>query len=151
MAWRAAFDAVFAGIAGMFYRAESRRWARSYLTGLPAPVERKDSWQLSDAAGVVAPDGLQHFLNRSRWEADELRDRLRSYAAGALACPNGVLVVDETGFVKIRGEIGGCPAAVLRHRRTRGEPSARGVPRLRCRRGPSTDRPRAVFAGIVGG
>ncbi|APE34678.1 hypothetical protein BOX37_12745 [Nocardia mangyaensis] len=83
-AWRAAFDEVFAGIAGMFGRAESRRWARSYLTGLLAPVERKNSWQLSDAAGVVGPDGLQHFLNRSRWDADELRDRLRSYVTTAM-------------------------------------------------------------------
>ncbi|MBF6212203.1 IS701 family transposase [Nocardia puris] len=99
-AWRVAFDEVFASIAGMFGRAESRRWARSYLTGLLAPVERKNSWQLADAAGVVGPDGLQHFLNRSRWEADELRDRLRSYVTTALARPDGVLVVDETGFLK---------------------------------------------------
>ncbi|MFE9328965.1 IS701 family transposase [Nocardia sp. NPDC052278] len=99
-AWRVAFDDMFAGVAGMFYRAESRGWARSYLTGLLAPVERKNSWQLADAAGVVGPDGLQHFLNRSRWGADELRDRLRGYVAGALACPDGVLVVDETGFLK---------------------------------------------------
>ncbi|MFQ6396166.1 hypothetical protein ACLMAJ_22170 [Nocardia sp. KC 131] len=27
-------------------------------------MERKNSWQLADAAGVVKPDGLQHFLNR---------------------------------------------------------------------------------------
>ncbi|MBO0853396.1 MAG: IS701 family transposase, partial [Nocardia sp.] len=58
-AWRVAFDDVFARVAGMFCRAESRRWARSYLTGLLAPVERKNSWQLSEAAGVVGPDGLQ--------------------------------------------------------------------------------------------
>ncbi|MRH93559.1 IS701 family transposase [Nocardia sp. SYP-A9097] len=99
-AWRAGFDEVFARVADVFGRVEPRRWARSYLTGLLAPVERKNSWQLADAAGVVEPDGLQHFLNRSRWDADELRDRLRSYVAEALAGPDGVLVVDETGFLK---------------------------------------------------
>ncbi|WP_433204960.1 IS701 family transposase [Nocardia sp. CA-107356] len=99
-AWRAGFDEVFARVAGVFYRAEPRRWARSYLTGLLAPVERKNTWQLSEAAGEVDPGRLQHFLNRSRWDADELRDCLRSYVAEALACPDGVLVPDETGFLK---------------------------------------------------
>ncbi|WP_442943408.1 IS701 family transposase [Nocardia sp. NBC_00565] len=99
-AWRVGFDEVFARVAGVFYRTEPRRWARAYLTGLLAPVERKNSWQLADAAGVVEPDGLQHFLNRSRWSADDLRDHVRSYVAESLACPDGVLVPDETGFVK---------------------------------------------------
>lgn len=66
------------------------------LTGLLAPVERNNSWQLSEAAGEVRPARLQHFLNRSRWDADELRDRLRTYVGEALGCPDGVLVPDET-------------------------------------------------------
>ncbi len=99
-AWRAGFDEVFARVAGVFYRAEPRLWARAYLTGLLAPVERKNTWQLSEAAGEVDPGRLQHFLNRSRWDADELRDCVRSYVAEALACPDGVLVPDETAFLK---------------------------------------------------
>ncbi|WP_433192196.1 transposase [Nocardia sp. CA-107356] len=99
-AWRVGFDEAFSRVAGVFGRVEPRRWARAYVTGLLAPVERKNSWQLSKAAGVVEPDGLQHFLNRSRWSADELRDRVRAYAAESLACPDGVLVPDETGFLK---------------------------------------------------
>ncbi|MFE3000822.1 transposase [Nocardia sp. NPDC059246] len=91
-AWRSGFDEVFAPVAGAFYRAEPRRRVRAYLTGLLAPVERKNSWRLSEAAGVVEPGGLQHFLNRSRWGAEELRDRLRSYVAEALAGPDGVLL-----------------------------------------------------------
>ncbi|MFE3003205.1 transposase [Nocardia sp. NPDC059246] len=65
-AWRSGFGEVFARVAGVFYRAEPRRWARSYLTGLLAPVERKNAWQLSEAAGEMDPGRLQHFLNRSR-------------------------------------------------------------------------------------
>ncbi|WP_446226232.1 IS701 family transposase [Nocardia sp. IBHARD005] len=99
-AWRAGLDETFGQVADLFGRVEPRRWARAYLTGLLAPVERKNSWQLSEAAGVVEPDGLQHFLNRSRWSADSLRDRVRSYVAQALSRPDGVLVVDETGFLK---------------------------------------------------
>ncbi|WP_433709405.1 transposase [Nocardia sp. CA-084685] len=94
------FDDLFARVAGVFGRVEPRRWARSYLMGLLAPVERKNSWQLAEAAGVIDPGGLQHFLNRSRWSAEELRDLLREYVAEALAGPDGVFVLDETGFVK---------------------------------------------------
>lgn len=74
--------------------------SRLRVTGLLAPVERKNSWQLSEAAGAVSPDGCQHLLNRARWSADELRDRLCSYVGESLACPDGVLVPDETGFLK---------------------------------------------------
>ena len=49
---------------------------------------------------MVEPDRLQHFLNRSRWSADAVRDCVRGYVAESLACPDGVLVVDETGFIK---------------------------------------------------
>lgn len=39
-------------------------------------------------------------MGRSSWSADELRDVVRSYVTEALGDPDGVLVVDETGFVK---------------------------------------------------
>ncbi|WP_328715948.1 transposase [Nocardia salmonicida] len=83
-AWRAGFDEVFDQVAGLFGRVEPRRWARAYLTGLLAPVERKNSWQLADDAGVVEPDGFQHFLNRSRWSADELVAEIRRLLAIAV-------------------------------------------------------------------
>ncbi|MET9031076.1 IS701 family transposase [Nocardia sp. NPDC004168] len=98
--WRAGLNDVFARVAGAFGRAEPRGWARAYVTGLLAPVERKNSWQLAEAAGAVSPDGCQHLLNRTRWSADEVRDQIRSYVVEVLASPDGVLVVDETGFVK---------------------------------------------------
>jgi SRSO17 transposase len=68
--------------------------------GLLAPVERKNSWQLAEAAGLADPWRVQHFLGRAKWSADAVRDVLCSYVAANLAGPDGVLVVDETGFVK---------------------------------------------------
>ncbi|OLT27364.1 transposase [Nocardiopsis sp. CNR-923] len=100
VAWRAGLDELFDHLAGCFGRVESRRWARAYLTGLLAPVERKNGWQLAEAAGATRPTGIQHFVDRSRWDADAVRDQVRSYVARALAGPQGVLVVDETGFCK---------------------------------------------------
>lgn len=84
-AWRSGFDDLFAQMAGVFGRVEPRRWVRTYLTGLLAPVECKNSWQLSEAAGVIDPGSLQHFLNRLRWSADELRDLWVSMRAAR--CP----------------------------------------------------------------
>ncbi|MGY1901064.1 hypothetical protein [Nocardia gipuzkoensis] len=70
--WRRLYD-VFARIAGAFGRAEPRGWARAYVTGLSAPVERKNSWQPAEAAGAVSPDGCQHLLNRACRRAAEQR------------------------------------------------------------------------------
>jgi SRSO17 transposase len=67
---------------------------------LLAPLERKNGWHLAEAAGDASPDGVQDFLARTRWDADTLRDVLRSYVIEHLADPDGVLVIDETGFLK---------------------------------------------------
>lgn len=87
-------------MAGLFGRVELRRRAKSYLVGLLAPVERKNGWQLAEAAGDATPVRVQHFLSRAVWSADAVRDALRSYVAAHLAAPNGALVVDELDFVK---------------------------------------------------
>lgn len=43
---------------------------------------------------------MQSLLGRSRRQADGLRDSVRAYAIEALGDADGVLVVDETGFLK---------------------------------------------------
>ena len=87
-------------IGGRFGRTELRRRVRSYLQGLLAPVERKNGWQLAEAAGDATPDGMQELLSRVRWDADAVRDDLRVYVGEHLSAPGGVLVLDETGFLK---------------------------------------------------
>src|SRR5215212_8668507 len=37
-------------------------------------VERKNGWQLAEHAGDRTPDGVQDFLSRMRWDADQVRD-----------------------------------------------------------------------------
>ena len=63
-------------------------------------MERKNGWQLAEAAGDRTPDGVQEFLSRVRWDADAVRDDLRAYVVAHLGDPAAVLVLDETGFVK---------------------------------------------------
>jgi SRSO17 transposase len=72
----------------------------AYLRGLLAPIERKNGWQLAEAAGDPTPDGVQDFLARMRWDADAVRDDLRAYVVEHLGDPGAVLILDETGFVK---------------------------------------------------
>ncbi len=83
-----------------FARAEARQRALSYVRGLLSPVGRKNGWQLAEAVGDRTPYGMQHLLGRADWDADALRDELRTYVIDGMGDPAGVLVVDETGFLK---------------------------------------------------
>ena len=98
--WLSGLDALFARVAGRFGRVEPRRQARLYLMGLLAPLERKNGWQLAEAAGDATPDRMQRLLNNARWDARQVRADLRSYVVEYLGDPGGVLIVDETGFLK---------------------------------------------------
>jgi SRSO17 transposase len=98
--WSRELDALGEFIAPRFARSEVRHRAQAYLRGLLGSVERKNSWQLAEAAGDATPYGLQHLLGRANWDADELRDDLRGYVLERLGDDDAVLVVDETGFLK---------------------------------------------------
>lgn len=98
--WRAGFDDVFALVAGRFAQADSRRRARMYLLGLLSGAERKNSWTLAEQAGDLTPDGMRRLLNFYRWDTDAVRDDPRSYVLTHLTDPSGVVVADETGFLK---------------------------------------------------
>jgi SRSO17 transposase len=98
--WADELDAVGARLAHHFPRSEPRRRAVAFLRGLLSDAERKNGWQLAAEAGDTTPYGVQHLLGRADWDADEVRDDLIAYVHGHLADPRGVLIVDETGFLK---------------------------------------------------
>ncbi|MEU7560368.1 IS701 family transposase [Streptomyces eurythermus] len=83
-----------------FGRADLRRRMRGYVRALLGPVGRKNGWQLAEHAGHRTPDGLQRLLNGATWNADDVRDDLQTYVADKLGEADGVLIVDDTGFVK---------------------------------------------------
>ncbi|MEV5486110.1 IS701 family transposase [Streptomyces sioyaensis] len=93
-------DDLFLTIGHRFGRVELRRRMRDYVRGLLAPVARKNSWQLAEQAGHRTPDGLQHLLAGAKWEPDDIRDDLQEYVSDKLGEPGGVLIVDDTGFIK---------------------------------------------------
>ena len=98
--WAKGIEGVHECIAGRFRRPEPRRRALDYLRGLLSPVERKNGWQLAEQAGDATPYGVQHLLSTYVWDADLVRDDLRDYVVEHLGDVHGVLVVDETGFLK---------------------------------------------------
>jgi SRSO17 transposase len=93
-------DRVHERIAGRFARAEPRARVREYLCGLVAGLERKNGWTLAEHAGEVSPDGMQRLLRRADWDVDGVRDDVRGYVIEHLGDSDGVLIADDTGFLK---------------------------------------------------
>lgn len=99
--WSAYLEEVHSRIANRFFRSEVRERAYRYLGGLLAEVGRKNSWQMAEAIGERRPRGIQHLLNDARWDPGAVREDLREYVMEHLGDENsGVLIVDETGFLK---------------------------------------------------
>lgn len=100
--WAKQFDELGKQIGSCFSRHDLRARALGYLQGLLGPVQRKNSWQLAEQVGDASPHGIQRLLDRARWDADVVRDELVRYAREHLLADGepGVLIVDETGFLK---------------------------------------------------
>jgi SRSO17 transposase len=94
------FDELMFLVAGRFGRAEPRRTAREFVLGLLSPVERKNCWWLAKRAGHGDPQAMQRLLRTAVWDADVVRDDLRGFVAAQLGHVSGVLIPDETGFLK---------------------------------------------------
>ena len=94
------FDELMLRIGPRFRRVEPRRRARAFVLGLLAALPRKNCWTIAEHAGDATPDGMQHLLARARWDADGVRDDLRSFVMEHLGDPDAVLVADETGDLK---------------------------------------------------
>src|SRR3954447_16332430 len=102
--WSEALNDLHSRIAQRFARSEARDRAWRYLLGLLGRVERKNAWQLAEAIGEDDPLGVQRLLNSAKWDTDAVRDDLHQYVVEHLGDEeSGVLIVDETGFLK-KGE-----------------------------------------------
>jgi SRSO17 transposase len=101
--WEAELAGLKARIGEAFKRREAREMASAFIDGLLSGAERKTGWLMAEQAGLSRPYRIQSLLGRGHWSADALRDIVRDYVFEALGDADGVLVVDETGFVK-KGE-----------------------------------------------
>jgi SRSO17 transposase len=147
--WKQELEMLHARLGSLFKRFEPRARSLAYLQGLLGSVERKNGWQLAEWMGERSPDGVQHLLERAAWDADVARDVLRTYVVEHLGEEDGVLIVDETGFIKK----GIHSAGVQRqYTGTAGRIEMqldRRVPELRGHQRQRVHRPRAVPAAPV--
>ncbi|WP_419197547.1 IS701 family transposase [Microbispora hainanensis] len=97
--WIVTLNELMARIAHRFGRIEPRRAANAYVRGLLSGVERKNCWNLAEHAGLNGPQSMQRLLRTARWDAEAVRDDVRGYVSEHLGA-GGVLIVDETGFLK---------------------------------------------------
>ena len=98
--WAHAISQLHARIAPRFARAEPRRRALAYLQGILSGIERKNGWQLAEHAREATPYGMQRLLSDAVWDADLVRDDLRTYVLEQLGTCDARVVIDESSFPK---------------------------------------------------
>src|SRR5215208_3907943 len=98
--WASSLRTVKERIRPVFRQDRTAAAAGLFLDALLGPERRKTGWMRAEAAGDPGPWRQQALLDRSRWDADALRDLVRDDVVETLADPDAVLVIDETGFLK---------------------------------------------------
>jgi SRSO17 transposase len=81
-------------------RSEPRERVQQYLLGLLSKTERKNSWQMAETMHEAGPQRMQRLLNTAEWDVEAVRDELRKYVSEQMGEVDGILIVDETGFLK---------------------------------------------------
>ncbi len=87
----------------LFQRREQRDWSRVYLCGQLANMDRKTIEGL--VLELVGPDpnairGLQQFIGQSDWDIQPLIEAMQQLVAQWWGEPEGVVIVDGSGFPK---------------------------------------------------
>jgi SRSO17 transposase len=130
------YVAEFAGGFGYITRT---RWAGFYLQGLFLDGERKSIEPLSRRVSVPGWHGdteqaLQRFVNQSVWDEQAVMQTYRRVMGEAFDDPDGIVVIDDTGFAKkghysvgvarqysgTLGKTDNCQVAVSLHCRSQG-------------------------------
>ena len=83
-----------------FARSESRAHCFDYMVGQCSKLERKsiEPMALHVEGGTVR--GLQRFISDVHWDEEQMRWNYHQLVADEMGDPEGVLMFDETGFVK---------------------------------------------------
>lgn len=95
------FTAFHQRFAPFFGRPETRQRSKQYLHGLLVQdQERRSAENLAEAIDGATPRALQRLLTESPWPTAPLLRALGRYLGERLSEPDGVFVLDDTGFPK---------------------------------------------------
>jgi len=83
-----------------FPRSESRAHFFDYMVGQLSPMERKSIEPIALRIPGGRVRGLQRFLSEVPWDEEHMRWTYHQLVAEEMGEPDGVLMFDETGFVK---------------------------------------------------
>jgi SRSO17 transposase len=83
-----------------FFRSESREHFFNYMVGQFSELERKSIEPIALAVKDGNIRSMQHFVSDVIWDDDKILHKYRNMVNDDLGDPNGVLILDETGFIK---------------------------------------------------
>jgi SRSO17 transposase len=98
--WERELTALKGRLCSVFGRFEARENCGAFIDGLLSGIERKTGWLMAEQAGLERPWRMQALLGRAQWDCERMRDIVFDYVIEALGDGSGVLVVDDTGFLK---------------------------------------------------
>lgn len=93
---------------GYFHRSESRELAECYVTGLLMEGERKSVEPMSEKVNA-SERSMQRLLSEVKWDDQGVAGEYRRTMLAATADPQGILILDDTGFPK-KGQKSVCVA-----------------------------------------
>ena len=83
-----------------FPRSEPRAHFFDYMVGQLSPLARKSIEPMALRVPGGSVRGLQRFLSEVPWDEEHMRWTYHQLVAAEMGEPDGVLLFDETGFVK---------------------------------------------------
>jgi SRSO17 transposase len=83
-----------------FQRSESREHFFKYMAGQISPLERKSIEPIALAVENGNVRTMQRFISDAPWDDDRILAKYRSLVNDDLGSPDGVLIFDESSFVK---------------------------------------------------
>jgi hypothetical protein len=83
-----------------FARSEPRAQFFDYMVGQLSPLERKSIEPMALQVEGATIRGLQRFLSDVAWDKEQMLWNYHQLVAEAMGDPDGILMFDETGFVK---------------------------------------------------
>ncbi len=97
----ATFAAFHAEFAPLFGRKEVRRRSEQYLRGLLVQqTDRRNAENVAETIEGATPRSLQRLLTEAPWPTEPVIERLQAYLGARLNTPEGIFVLDESGFPK---------------------------------------------------